>query len=111
VAYEVFKETERRLTKPERETSKALLALLDLPAFGIRSRTLDRDALFEIKATLYRNGFPSEERKDTVRVLFRKPSTEIVTVHTYSNFTYLSEANRLERTPTSSHLQPRLGER
>jgi hypothetical protein len=89
VAYEVFKETERRLTKPEKETSKALLALLDLPAFGIRSKTLDRNTLFEIKATLYREGFLPEE-EDIVRILFRKPSADIVTVHTHSNFTYLS---------------------
>jgi hypothetical protein len=90
IAYEVFKETERRLTKPERETSKAFLGLLDLPAFGIRSRTLDRDTLFEIKATLYREGFPPKGEKDYVRILFRKPSDRYVKTHTHNNFTYLS---------------------
>jgi hypothetical protein len=90
VAYEVFKETERRLTKPERDTSKALLGLLDLPAFGIRSRTLDRNTLFEIKATLYREGFPPKEETDYVRILFRKPSDRHVKTHTHNNFTYLS---------------------
>jgi hypothetical protein len=91
VAYEVFKETERRLTKPERETSKALLAMLDLPAFGIRSRTLDRKTLFEIKASLFREGLPPEEEKDVIRVLFRKPSDRVVIVHRDHNFTYTSE--------------------
>jgi len=90
VAYEVFKETERRLTKPEKQTSKALLGLLDLPAFGIRSRTLDRDTLFEIKATLYRDGLPPKKEKDFVRVLFRKPSDKYVKTHTHYNFKYLS---------------------
>jgi hypothetical protein len=90
VAYEVFKETERRLTKPEKQTSKALLGLLDLPAFGIRSRTLDRDILFEIKATLYRDGLPPKEEKELVRILFRKPSDKYVKTHTHYNFKYLS---------------------
>ena len=93
VAYEVFKETERRLTKPERGTSKALLAMLDLPAFGIRSRTLDRKTLFEIKANLFREGLPTEgkeEEKDVVRVLFRKPSDTVGVVHKDHNFTYMS---------------------
>jgi hypothetical protein len=90
VAYEVFKETERRLTKPDRDTSKALLAMLDLPSFGIRSRTLDRMALFEIKATMFREGLPSEEKTDVIRVLFRRPSDKVVTVHKHHNFTYLS---------------------
>jgi hypothetical protein len=90
VAYEVFKETEKRLTKPERDASKALLGLLDLPAFGIRSRTLDRNTLFEIKATLYRDGFPPKEEKKFVRILFRKPSDKYVKTHTHYNFKYLS---------------------
>jgi hypothetical protein len=90
VAYEVFKETERRLTKPERGTSKALLAMLDLPAFGIRSRTLDRKTLFEIKVSLFREGLPPEEEKDVVRVLFRKPGDGVVIVHKDHNFTYTS---------------------
>jgi hypothetical protein len=90
VAYEVFKETERRLTKPQRETSKALIAMLDLPAFGIRSRTVDRDALYEIKATLCRDGIPPEEEKDIVRILFRRPNESVVTVHKQYNFTYTS---------------------
>jgi hypothetical protein len=42
---------------------------------------------FEIKATLYRKGFPPEEEKAIVRILFRKPSTDIVKVHTPGRMT------------------------
>jgi hypothetical protein len=65
--------------------------MLDLPAFGIRSRTLDRKTLFEIKASLFREGLPPEEEKDVVRLLFRKPSDRVVIVHKDHNFTYTSE--------------------
>jgi hypothetical protein len=86
VAYEVFKETERRIKTPDRERSKALKAMLDLPAFGISSKTLTRDALYQIKATLFR-GYVLD-KDDTVEVLHRKRSDKAIKVHRGHNYTY-----------------------
>jgi len=90
VAYEVFKEAERRLKTPDKNQSKALLAMLDLPAFGIRSRTITRDVLYQIKAIMLREGETFEDEEDVVRILHRRPSAEVVTVHRHHNFTYTS---------------------
>jgi hypothetical protein len=49
IAYAMYKEADRRLPGNKRARGKALDVLLDFPAFGITSKTMDKATLIEIK--------------------------------------------------------------